>query len=206
MAEPKIRHYCFYLPELYEVKSTVRHQLNRIVGVNSNKRYVRDVTSEVPQGSPLGPILFCIFINDLPDALKFSDPFIFADDLKILAIGKDHWTIQEDLDSIAKWVRSSKLELAMEKCAQKTFRGKRQNFDIVSENLANADTVKDSGIHTKDDLSWSKHIEERLMKANKVLFLLRQNVAVQVKPLIRFGLYKLLILPVLLYEFTCINP
>ena len=196
MAEPKISHYCFYLPELYEVKSTVRHQLNSIVGVISNKRYVQDVTSEVPQGSLLGPLLFCIFINDLPDALKFSDPFIFAKDQKILAIGKDHSTIQEDLDSIAKWVRSNKIELALEKCAQKTFRRKKQNFDIVGENLANADTVKDSGVHIKDDLSWSKHIEERLRKANKVLYLLRRNVAVQVKPLIRFGLYKLLILPV----------
>ena len=48
------------------------------------------------------------------------------------------------------------------------------------------------------------NIEKR--KANKVLYLLRRNVAVQVKPLIELGLYKSLILPVLLYGFTCINP
>ena len=65
---------------------------------------------------------------------------------------------------------------------------------------------KNLGIHIKDDLSWSKHIEERLRKANKVLYFLRQNVAVQVKPLIKLGLYKSLILTVLLYGFTCINP
>ena len=71
---------------------------------------------------------------------------------------------------------------------------------------SNADTLKDLGIHIKEDLSWSKHTEERVRKANKVLYLLRRNVAVQVKPLIKLGLYKSLILPVLLYGFTCINP
>ena len=45
------------------------------------------VTSGVPQGSLLWPLLFCIFINNLPDVLIFSQPF-FAEDLKILAIGK----------------------------------------------------------------------------------------------------------------------
>ena len=155
------------------------------------------------QGSILGPLLFCIFINDLPDTLKFSEAFIFTDDLKILPIGKDHWTTQEDLDSIATWVRSNKME---DKCAQIKFRGKRRNFDLVREDLANADTVKDLEIHIKDDLSWSKHIEEQLRKAKKVLYLRRRNVAVQVKPLIKIGLYKSLFLPVLLYGVTCINP
>ena len=166
---------------------------------------LRDVNSGVSQGSLLGLLLFCIFINDVPDALKFSDPFIFADDLKHPAIRKDHWTVQEDLDSVATWVRSNKMELALDKCAQIIFRGKKQNFDIVGEDLANADTVKDLWIHIKDDLSWSKHIEERLRKANKVLYHLRRNVAVEVKPLIKLGLYKSLILPVLLNGFTCTN-
>ena len=84
--------------------------------------------------------------------------------------------------------------------------GKSRNFDNVGEDLANADSVKDLGIHIRDDLIWSKHIEERLRKGNKLLYLLRRNVAVQVEPRIKLGLYKSLILPVLLYGFTCINP
>ena len=66
--------------------------------LNGRKQYVKvektssvtlDVTRGVAQGSLLGPLLFCIFINDLPDRLKFSDPYIYADDLKLLTVNTD---------------------------------------------------------------------------------------------------------------------
>ena len=48
MAEPKIGDYCYYLPELFEVRAIVRHQVYRIVGVTSNKRYVEPLTQLQP--------------------------------------------------------------------------------------------------------------------------------------------------------------
>ena len=48
MAEPKIGDYCYYLPELFEVRSIVRHQVYRLVGVTSNKRYVVPLTQLQP--------------------------------------------------------------------------------------------------------------------------------------------------------------
>ena len=48
MAEPKIGDYCYYLPELFEVSLIVRHQVYRIVGVTSNKRYVVPLTQLQP--------------------------------------------------------------------------------------------------------------------------------------------------------------
>ena len=48
MAEPKIDEYCYYLPELFEVRSTVRQQMYRIVGVTSNKRFVVPLTQLQP--------------------------------------------------------------------------------------------------------------------------------------------------------------
>ena len=66
--------------------------------LSNRKQFVRadnfssetlEITSGVPQGSLIEPLFFCIFINDLPEVLEFSDPYIFADDLKLLAVNVD---------------------------------------------------------------------------------------------------------------------
>ena len=66
--------------------------------LSNRKQFVRadnfssetlEITSGVPQGSLIEPLFFCIFINDLPEVLKFSDPYIFADDPKLLAVNVD---------------------------------------------------------------------------------------------------------------------
>ena len=100
----------------YPLQVLVDYLINRkqFVRIDNPCSGLRDVNSGMPQGSLLGPLLICTFINNLPDALKFSDIFIFADDLKTLAIGKGHCAIQQDLDSIATWVRSNKMERELE--------------------------------------------------------------------------------------------
>ena len=72
----------------------------QFVRINSCSSQTPEFTSGVPQCSLLGPLFFGIFINDLPDLLKFSKPFIFADDPKLLFIGKADWQIQENMNSI----------------------------------------------------------------------------------------------------------
>ena len=163
-----------------------------------------DVTSGVPQGSLLGLLLFCILINDLPELLTFSEPFIFADDLKVFSIKKSYWEIQDDLDRVEEWVKQNKMQLAMDKCLKITFRGSDRSFIILDKKLDQSKTAEDLGIHVSDNLTWKMHIEERLRKANKVLYFLRRNVTVKVQILVKLGLYKSLILPVLLYGFACV--
>ena len=98
----------------------------QFVRVDNTRSETLDVTSGVPQGSLLGPLLFCKFINDLPDVLVFSDPFIFVDDLKILAVKKTFWQVQNDLNGIEQWVNENKMKLAMDKCAKLSIRGQTQ--------------------------------------------------------------------------------
>ena len=70
------------------------------------------VLSGVPQGSVLGPLLFVIFINDLPDCIKSAIPFIFADDTKCLIAVRsltDTDKLQEDINSAANWSQLTNL-------------------------------------------------------------------------------------------------
>ena len=86
----------------------------QFVRINVCSSATPEVTSGVPQGSLLGHLLFYIFINELPDLLKFSEPFIFADDLELLFTEKADLQIQEDLNSIQHWVKTIIMDLTIE--------------------------------------------------------------------------------------------
>jgi hypothetical protein len=73
----------------------------------------------VPQGSVLGPLLFVIYINDLPESVKFFPCKLYADDSKILAEIKDEsdaLKLQQDIDSIVNWSDTWLMRLNYEKC------------------------------------------------------------------------------------------
>ena len=179
-----------------------RKQIGRVDNVSSRPK---DVTSGFPQGSFLGPLLFCIFINDLPEALVFSDSYIFADDLKFLSVNLTEVQVQTDLQSLEIWVNKNRMALATDKCAKLTFRGKDTFFKLFGEPLKTEANVRDSGITLTSDLTWNMHISKKVAKANGVLYLLRRNVSQSVGARIKLGLYKSLVLAILLYGIQCIH-
>ena len=80
---------------------------------------VMDVLSGVPQGSVLGPLLFLIFIYDLPSVLSSSSIKIFADDSKIFFSFKEIDELDlfaRDVQKVFGWVCQNGLKVAMEKC------------------------------------------------------------------------------------------
>ena len=72
-------------------------------------------TSAVPQGSLLGPLLFCNFINDLLNILQFNEPYLFVDDLKVLVMAHSQNEVQIDVNAIDTWVRANHMEMAIDK-------------------------------------------------------------------------------------------
>ena len=82
-----------------------------------------NVTSGVPQGSVLGPILFIIYVNDLPEVVQ-SKLWMFADDTKIyrtISSNEDSILLQNDLSIIMKWCSTWLMDLNYDKCKCMSF-------------------------------------------------------------------------------------
>jgi hypothetical protein len=120
------------------------------------------VTSGVPQGSVLGPMLFLIFINDISDLN--TDPnikmYLFADDIKLFSRTTDSAALSQLLSNIAEWSEIWQLGLAPTKSAVIHFG--HENPEIlysINGNILSPETeVKDLGIFISNDLKFSKHV------------------------------------------------
>merc|ERR1711867_189950 len=84
---------------------------------DASKAY--NISTGVPQGSILGPLLFTIYMNDLPEAVKFSEITMYADDTTIVLGSKIPVNIQvkmaHDLKNMESWFKANKLSLNADK-------------------------------------------------------------------------------------------
>ena len=77
-------------------------------------------SSGIPQGTILGPLLFLIYINDLPQNLT-SNSLLFADDLKIFARSNENVNFQNEILKINSWCKDWLLQFNTDKCKQMSF-------------------------------------------------------------------------------------
>ena len=99
------------------IKSFLSKRIQQVV-VQGEKSSWKEVTSGIPQGSILGPLLFVVFINDLPEYVT-SEAYLFADDTKIfreIHNEGDRVQLQKDLDKLDKWSKDWLLKFHPKKC------------------------------------------------------------------------------------------
>ena len=117
------------------------------------------VTSGVPQGSVLAPILFIIYINDLLELIQ-NDLKAYADDNKIISIIKNFYSnhkLQLDIDRVFKWSRDWSAQLNVKKYKVVHFGRNNLRFDYEVEStlLNKSECEKDLGkTYIKNDLKW----------------------------------------------------
>ena len=126
----------------------------------------RNVTMGVPQGSILGPILFIVYINDLPNLSSDMTCLSYADDTAIIFKNKSstqlQLTVNEHLSCISDWFRANFLSLnVMKTCTQHyTTRSSEFKLDVVIDNMPvrEIETVKYLGVFIDKSLKFSHHV------------------------------------------------
>jgi len=83
------------------IKDFLSNKQHKVV-LNGCASHSIPVTSGVPQGSVLGPVLFTMFVNDIPSTVS-SSVFMFADDTKIFRAIRSSDTLQNDLNLLYDW-------------------------------------------------------------------------------------------------------
>ena len=148
------------------------------VKVNDSESETVPVTSGVPQGSLLGPLLFIIYINDLPQQTSKCSAFGYADDFKLVSTNPAN--IQSDLEKIEKWCHNNKMQLNESKCHILPIKVNEKNWHssiLNSKTLSNKSEQKDLGIIMATKLSWKANIKKRCSKAWKAFYFLKRNIS-----------------------------
>jgi len=145
-----------------------RKQRVIIHGIESSEK---PVTAGGPQGTALAPLLFLLYINDLPLSLKSSTVKLFADDCKIYFIIKSNQScpdkLQEDIDILVRWASESQLKIAFEKCNILHIGKKnpRRKYKFGELDIPVAETIKDLGIWVSSNLKFHDHIRQIVKNA-----------------------------------------
>ena len=143
----------------------------------------RKITSGVPQGSVLGPLLFVIYITDLPDGLLNTFK-MYADDSKVIAEVEDtnsESKLQKDINKIKDWCDKWSMSLNGKKCKVMHFGKKNPEKDYFIGNgnervlLGKTEAEKDLGVIIENNGKSSKQIQSAVSRANSVLGRMRKT-------------------------------
>ena len=171
-----------------------------------------NVSSGVPQGSHLGPILFLLFINDISSVIEFSKILLYADDVKLFksyTSTEERCLLQTDLNNLVAWCDRNDLPLNLNKCKTMCFSRRSvhpSSYVIKHHILEQVFNYVDLGVNMDPKLNFSLHIDTMVLKAKAVLSFVKRWSKEFRDPYITKTLYTTLVRPILEYGSVVWNP
>ena len=144
-----------------------RRQYVSLFGTNSD---YQPVTCGVPQGSVLGPLLFLLYINDMPKCSNILEFHLFADDTNLFlnnpSILNLETNLNVELEKVSQWLYANKLSLNIEKTSFVVFHSPQRriahklNLSISNMPVKSDNQVKYLGLIFDSNLNWKPYLHE----------------------------------------------
>ena len=191
------------------MKEFLNNRLFR-VKLNNYKSNSDPVTSSVPQGTKLAPILCNLYCNDIVNNFKYAKVKMYADDLTIYAITKnddDRIKLQNELNNLVNWAAKWQLKINYQKCYLIHFGYKNLNFNYYFDNniITTSHYEKILSVIINNKLSFKEHIYDCVNRASKICYIIFANIK-QVNNSILIKLYKSFARPLLEYASVICCP
>ena len=199
----------------YEWLANYLFNRNQIVSIHGIESSSQPLTSGVPQGSILGPLLFLLFFNDFPDTLINCRCIMYADDTVVYVENAKKEKVEEflnaDLQQVASYFDENELFINLRKGKTEAMifgTGKRlsktnKHLDVSfrQQQIKNVSEYKYLGNIVDQHLNFNQHFEKVYKKASgrlKLLRRLRSYLTVESA----YSIYSMMILPLLTYRST----
>ena len=172
----KLDHYGIRGQALNWFKSYLTNR-KQFVSIGSSKSSTNQILYGVPQGSILGPLLFIIYINDLPQISDIAKFIMYADDANIFLTGENLNEVYNKLitlsDALVKWVDNNGLALNLKKTNYMIFSRQRnlnyRDVTISGVTIERKTEARFLGVIIDDKLNWSYHISAMKMKMSRYI-------------------------------------
>ena len=198
------------------LKAFLSDRKQRVV-IDNEKSDIANVTSGVPRGSSLGPLLFLLYINDLPQLFE-NDKItlkMFADDCKLyISVPKnstDVFDFEAAINKVYDWCKDARLSLALQKCSvlHLGYANPSKTYGIENTEFENVTEMRDLGIlvgsdHNKN-ISFSSHCRKIASNASVSGNLILKAFTTKNRKFLT-NMYKTFVRPKLEYASSAWNP
>ena len=152
----------------YDIIKSYLSNRKQVVRINDQSSDMKDIKQGVPQGSILGPLLFIIYINDMPEEIERSVLCLYADDTTIVTMAATVEELRENseiaLKTAQQWYSANGLTLNNDKTQKLTF----------NRTSGDNQPMKFLGVHMDADLKWKAHTHELSKSLNSAIFCIRR--------------------------------